>query len=337
MSYALVVPTVLCLLPVLSFLLALVYLDSYKLVRPAAVLGLLAAGVAIAGVSYLLNDALLRVLAVDRTVYSRYISPPLEELLKGAIVVWLVRRHRIGFLVDAAIAGFAVGCGFALVENLYVLWHVPGAGIPTWIVRGFGTAIMHGGATAILAIVALAVLEHDERHGMAALLPGYAVAVALHSAFNHLVHEPKLATIAVLVMVPALLLLAFRRGESVLGEWMSGGFDADTRMLEILHSGRLPDTHVGRYLGSLRQHFRGPVVGDLLAYVGLYTELALRAKSALLMREHGFEPAPDAGDREKFAELRFLESSIGPTGLVALHPLLPMRRRALSQIYAQSG
>ena len=41
--------------------------------------------------------------------------------LKALIVVVLIRTHRIGFLVDAAILGFAVGTGFALVENLYYL------------------------------------------------------------------------------------------------------------------------------------------------------------------------------------------------------------------------
>jgi len=46
----------------------------------------------------------------------------------------------------------------------------------------------------------------------------------------------------------------------------------------------------GRYLSSLRKRFRGPVVADLLCYVRLYTELALRAKGMMMMRENGFEP-----------------------------------------------
>jgi RsiW-degrading membrane proteinase PrsW (M82 family) len=44
--------------------------------------------------------------------------------------------HRIGFLVDAAIFGFTVGSGFAVIENLYYLEQVPDAGRGTWIVRG---------------------------------------------------------------------------------------------------------------------------------------------------------------------------------------------------------
>ena len=36
------------------------------------------------------------------------------------------------------------------------LWHAQGAVWSTWVVRGFGTAIMHGGATAIVAMIGLA-------------------------------------------------------------------------------------------------------------------------------------------------------------------------------------
>jgi hypothetical protein len=83
------------------------------------------------------------------------VSPLLEEALKAAIVLWMVRRHRVAFLVDAAIHGFAVGTGFAVIENL-VFWHEHAASSPgVWIARGAGTALMHGGATALVALAAV--------------------------------------------------------------------------------------------------------------------------------------------------------------------------------------
>ena len=333
MSFTPLIAALLCLLPVLCFLTTLFYLDSYKLVQPGIVVVVLGGGIAAAVLAFFVNQALLARLALEHASYTRYVSPLIEEALKASIIVVLIRRHRIGFLVDAAILGFAVGCGFALIENLYVLWHAPDAGLSTWIVRGFGTAIMHGGATAIVAVIGLAVTERDERRGLLAALPGFAVAVALHSVFNHLGDEPKLATLAVLFAVPPILLFAFHRGERTLGDWLGHGFDADAQMLELLHSGRLSSSPVGHYLDSLTTHFHGPVVADLLCYLGLFTELALRAKGVLMMRENGFEPALDDETRAKFAELRYLEGSIGRTGMRALQPLLPMQRKALSQIY----
>jgi RsiW-degrading membrane proteinase PrsW (M82 family) len=327
------IAALLCLLPVLCFLTTLFWLDSYQLVRPGLVVVVLLGGIAAAVIAFFVNQALLGRIAIEQLAYSRYVAPVIEEALKAVVIAVLIRRHRIGFLVDAAILGFAVGCGFALIENLYVLWHAQGAAWSTWVVRGFGTAIMHGGATAIVAMIGLAVTERDERRGLLAALPGFAVAVLLHSAFNHLTEAPKAATLAVLVAVPPMLLFAFHRGERTLGDWLGRGFDADTQLLALIHSGELAASPAGRYLHDLRSHFRGPVVADLLCYLGLFTELALRAKGVLMMRENGFEPTLDDETRAKFDELHYLEGSIGRTGMLALHPLLPMRRKALSQIY----
>ena len=321
------------LLPVLCYLGALVFLDSYKLVRPGALGAMVGIGAALALAAYIANAWLLATTGLALDPYTRYVAPVVEEGLKATIIVWLIRRQRIGFLVDAAIAGFAVGCGFALVENVYALLNTSGAGWATWIVRGFGTAIMHGGATAIFALTALALLERDEQRSARALLPGFAAAVLLHSAFNHLGHQPWLAMVAVLVGVPGLLLLAFERSERALEQWLGSGFDTDTAMLELIQSGALSQAPVGRYLSSLRTRFPGAILADLLCYLRLFTELALRARGVLMMREAGFETALDQATREKLAELDYLERSIGRTGLLALQPLLPMRRKALSQLY----
>jgi RsiW-degrading membrane proteinase PrsW (M82 family) len=333
MPLELLSPAVVALLPVLAFLAVLVWLDSYQLVSLRAVVAVVAAGAVAAAIAYEANAALLGLTRLDLVVYSRYVSPWVEELLKAAIVVALIRAHRIGFLVDAAILGFAVGTGFALVENLFFLHLLHDASLGTWIVRGFGTAIMHGGATAIFAVLGLALLERAPRPGLPALVPGFALAVAVHSAFNHLSHSPRLATLAILVALPPLLWFVFHRSEEALGDWLGKGFDADTGMLELINSGQLSDSHVGRYLHTLKDRFHGPIVADLLCYLRLYTELALRAKGILMMRESGFEVPVDDETRAKFTELRYLEGSIGKTGLLAIHPMCHMSRQDLWQLY----
>ena len=104
-------------------------------------------------------------------------------------------------------------------------------------------------------------------------------------------------------------------------------------MLELINSGRLSDSPAGRYLHSLKDRFKGAVVADLLCYLRLYTELALRAKGILLMRENGFDAPVDAATREKFTEMRYLEGSIGRTGILALKPMLHMSHKDLWQLY----
>ncbi|MCM2329640.1 MAG: PrsW family intramembrane metalloprotease [Lysobacter sp.] len=333
MSADFLLPAAVGLLPVAAFLAALLLLDSYKLVNLRAVVATVAAGVAVAGIGYLVNGWAMGALPIGVPSFVRYVSPLTEELLKGLVIVALIRAHRIGFLVDAAIFGFAVGTGFAMVENLYYLRSFPEAGMGTWIVRGFGTALMHGGATAIFGVMGLAMLERSRRADFLAFLPGFALAAVLHSGFNHLLMTPKLATLAVLVVLPPLFVAVFHRSEKSVGDWLGKGFDADTEMLELINSGRLSDSPVGRYLHELKDRFRGPVVADLLCYLRLHTELALRAKGILMMREAGFEVPVDEPTREKFAEMRYLERSIGRTGLLALQPMLHMSHKDLWQLY----
>jgi len=321
----------LALLPVAAFLAVLVLLDSYKLVRLRAVVAVVLAGMLVACVAYALNGALLA--HIDFRTYTRYVAPPIEEALKALVIAALIRAHRVGFLVDAAILGFAVGTGFAMVENLDYLAQSPGSALGTWVVRGFGTALMHGGAAASFAVLALALLERAGRWSARAILPGYALAVLLHSAFNHLLASPLLATLGIVLVLPLVLWAVFAKSEAALGQWLGRGFDADTEMLELINSGRLPDSPIGRYLHELKARFHGPVVADMLCYLRVHTELALRAKGVLLAREAGFDVPVDQATREKFAELGYLEKSVGRTGLLALHPVLRRSRRDLWQLY----
>jgi hypothetical protein len=104
-------------------------------------------------------------------------------------------------------------------------------------------------------------------------------------------------------------------------------------MLSLINSGGLSDSPVGRYLTQLKEKFQGPVVADLVCYLRLHTELALRAKGVLMMRENGFEVPIDEPTREKFVEMTYLEKSIGATGRRALQPMLHMSHKDLWQLY----
>ena len=101
------------LLPVLIFLVVLVWMDSYKLVRLKTVLAVIAVGGLTALAAMYVNGWLISALGVELKPYSRYVAPLVEEVLKALVIVYLFRSSRIGFLVDAAILGFAVGAGLA--------------------------------------------------------------------------------------------------------------------------------------------------------------------------------------------------------------------------------
>lgn len=324
------------LLPVCCFLAALMYLDSYKLIPMRWIVGCIVLGCAAAIVSYPINILGLDGLEISFAPYTRYVAPVIEEALKAFVIVALMRRNRIGFLVDAAIFGFAIGAGFAIFENLFYLQSLPDTQLGTWIVRGFGTAVMHGGAAAIFSMVSHTFYGLYPTAGSINLLPGFVVAVVVHSIFNHFFFSPIVNTLLILASLPMLFTLVFQQSERSVSEWLGMGFDADTELLELINSGELSTSKVGMYLHSLKEKFDGPIVVDLLCYLRLHTELSIRAKGLLMMRESGFANKTGEETRAKLEELKYLRSSIGTTGLLAMKPFLRISQKDLWQLYMLS-
>jgi len=325
------------LLPVLVFLGLLVLIDSYKLVSLRAILLSVLAGVLAAALGYAINVTLQPALGLDFGRYSRYVAPVVEETLKAAFVVYLLQQHKVGFVVDAAIHGFGIGAGFALLENLIYLSTHPGAAPWTWVVRGFGTAIMHGGTTAILAMVSRTLLDRTTRFRLRLLVPGLALAVVLHSLYNHFLLNPVLATAVIVIVFPSVSVVVFQQSERAARAWVGEGFDSDQDLLKAVTGAQVSGTAVGKYITTLRGRFAPEVIVDMMCLLRLRAELAIRVKGVLLMREAGFEPPPDATVKDKLRELRYLERSIGKTGLVALHPFLHTSTRDLWQLTVLDG
>jgi RsiW-degrading membrane proteinase PrsW (M82 family) len=322
-SVALLMRAPIALVPVLLFLAMLVHGDSYKLLRLRTVLAMVAAGAVAAGAGYVANVYAYAQFAGDLQAYSRYVSPWIEESLKAIVLVYLIRTRRVGLPVDAGIAGFAIGTGFALVENLYYLGSRPETALAVQIIRGFGTAIMHGGTATVLAMVSVTLYERRPNGGMQLLLPGFLAAVALHTGFNHLLGQPKLATLATVLVLPLVIYLVFQHSERTLRDWLDKDLDSKVQLLELINGGTFLDSRMGRYLQSLRDRFRGEDLADMLCLLRLHGELALRAKGVLLLREAGIdEPPLDEETRDKLAELTQLEGAIGKTGMLALRPLM---------------
>ena len=321
------------LLPVLIFLMLLLYLDSYKLVSLHTVLWVILVGALLPFAGYWVNGYAIGLLDWDFATYSRYAAPIIEEGLKASVMIFLFRTSRIGFLVDAAILGFAVGAGFGVVENFYYLYMASDAHIAVWVVRGFGTAIMHGGVMVLFGVMSQTLTERSMKINPLLYLPGFIVAITIHSAFNHFPGTPILTTIGTLLILPPMLWLVFQKSARAMHEWLEVDFDEDALLLEQINSAEFKDSKIGRFLEDLKQKFPGPVVVDMLCYLRLYTELALRAKGVLMMRENGLDTPVGERTREKFEEMRYLEKSIGKTGCLAMSQFLQMTRKDLWQLY----
>ncbi len=328
------------LAPVVVFLLVLIAIDSFKLVQVRAVLLAILYGSLSAFACLWVNSWLLGSLVEDPTIFARYVAPAVEEVVKAGLIVVLIRRRRVGFMVDAAIYGFAVGAGFAIVENIYYFKYYTHLSLFVWLIRGFGTAVMHGGVTAIMGIVSkqlsdqhsLAVRSRDGLGAVGVYIPGLTVAYLLHSGYNHFFFTPVLSTVGIVIVLPQIVWLVFRASERATRRWLGVRFDTDAELLEIIQTGRVTESRIGDYFTSLRTRFSGEVVVDMLCMLRLHLELSIRAKGILLMREAGFKSTVESEIDEKFRELKYLEKSIGKTGLLAASPMFNMSDRDIWQL-----
>jgi hypothetical protein len=189
----------------------------------------------------------------------------------------------------------------------------------------------------IFGLVSKVMTDRHPSGGFQLYLPGLVIAVVFHSLFNHFIFSPLVSTVVLLASLPLLFMIVFKISEDVTRRWLGVGMDADMELLEIINTGRISETRIGRYLDSLKARFPGPVVADMLCFLRLHLELSLRAKGILLSRQFGYDVTSDPDVRAKFEELRYLEKSIGKTGKLAILPFLRIGSRDLWQIYMLRG
>jgi RsiW-degrading membrane proteinase PrsW (M82 family) len=308
------------LAPGLMFLMALWFMDSFRLVRPSSIAIALLYGAAAALACEALHGWLMPASGLDARSFSRYVAPLTEEIAKAAFVAVLISRGRVGFLVDAAVQGFAVGTGFAIVENATYLRDFGNAPLMLWAMRGLGTGVLHGATAAVAAIVGKAMADRHPRLRLT-FIPGVALAVVIHSVYNHLLVYPAVAAVVMLVALPVVVVAVFERSERATREWVGAGLDLDLTLLQLVMSDGFQATRFGNYLRALPSHFEGVVVADMFCLLRIELELAVQAKAWLIAHEAGLDLPVDDDLHAALAERDYLRRSIGRTGLLALEPL----------------
>ncbi len=319
--------------PVVLFLLGLVYLDSFKLVSIGTVFVVMLLGGCAAVASYLVSGPAMDALHLDYPHYSRYLGPVVEESFKASIMLYLFARNRIGFMIDAAVLGVAVGCGFSVFENGYYSYVFPEANAGIWIVRGFGTAIMHAGTAAIFGVTAQNLSERQAAFKPLNYLPGFLLAISMHSIFNQFGDWPLTSAVVTVFAVPFVLLMVFDKSEHEAHEWLIHDYETHEHLLADIESGAFTHSEAGRFVTDLAAKFDKADVSTIFEYIRLHTQLVLRAETLLLAREQG-TPLPAAStDRDELVRLHELERETGKTALLAIWPHLKFSRRELWELH----
>ena len=329
---------IICLLisvvPVLVFLAVLRQLDRFRLIKPAAIFTSIGVGCLAAGSSFAINRVFLETLTLDMRYFAFYSAPLIEEFCKALYVIFLIRSHRVGFRVDSAMHGFAIGAGFAGVENIYYLLALADPNPLLWFIRGFGTAMMHSATTVIVAIMAKTNADRRASTHAMIFVPGLVTAMVVHSFFNHFFLSPLLSTVVLMTTLPLLLFAVFQQSEHATRKWLDVNFDTDVTLYHMITAKQPLTGNSGEYLSMLREKFPQEVANDIFNYLRIYLQLSIKAKGLLLMREAGV-PAPFQPDAPVMLEaLESLKTRIGTTGQLAIAPLLSMKHQELWQLRA---
>jgi len=320
------------LTPVLLMVALFAWLDVFKLMSPWEMIGCLLLGAVAALIAWPISGRVLDTLPMGYSYYSRLVAPWIEEALKGIALALLFITNRIGYKLDALICGFAIGAGFSIIENIFYLARFPELTTSVWLVRGLGTAVMHGSTTAILATTGHELSERSLRKQGGQmfnplwLIPGYIAASLIHIAFNHFPSHPREVMIVTFIIAPILLIGLMRLGESETHQWLAEESEAHRRWLEEWRSGGFPADASGQRIKALAERVRPDQAALIRDYCILMAELVLAAEEELLDRDRRLEDGQAERLREAFARLAEIRQAIGRVGYAALRRQLPFSR-----------
>src|SRR4029079_3401486 len=251
-------------------------------------LGLLGLGLLTAVVTYPISGTFLDALPLGFSNYSRFVAPWIEELVKGLAVVGLFWFNRIGYKLDAVIFGFAIGVRFSVVENIIYLMRFPELSANVWMVRGLGTAVMHGTTCAVLAATAHEFAERETRGAVADFdfsllwfVPGYLIAVAIHTAFNPVPELPTIAMVGILAVAPFVIMAIFRFGAVEAQQWLNEEREETRAALEAWEAGKYHDDESGKKIAALIKRSDAQTGARMREYCQLLTWILLKAEDTL--------------------------------------------------------
>ena len=257
-------------------------------------------------------------------------APVVEELLKCFPLIVAVCRKRVAFFAEALIYGTAIGAGFAFPENFIYVWANPGFTLGDAIIRGFGTALLHMGCTALYATIAITLSR------LMTGLPGWLTMTAcflsgipsilIHCVYNMFLLPEFVQMLLIVVVMFGLFVMIYNVDTILIHRWLDSCISNDVTLLASIREGNLRNTAAGEYLLEVKRRFSPEVFFDICVYLGLYLELSIAAKSRMILKEAEMDIPMDENvhrvNMDKLTELDALRRNIGVSGLMVLNPII---------------
>lgn len=314
---------VILLIPVIIFLLLLMWIDGYKLIKRNYLVLFIGIGIVCTLFAFLFSELLQLFIEIYRNEYS-YVSPIVEEIIKFIPFFIFYKLKKVAFIIDAIIYGFAIGCGFAISENIFYYFNYYDSNFMFLIIRGFGTSIMHSFAISIAAGL-FVLLKEKNTYIETNIILSLISAIIIHLLFNLFIINPVVSTSVIIVISMAAYILIFYHNSITISKWINEEFDSEIELLNQINSGKVSNTKIGEYINSIKNNFSPLVVFDMLCLIKLNLELSIKAKANLMIKAEGLDVPEDNAVKDMINEYYLLKKSIGKTGFMALKPILPIK------------
>lgn len=290
-------------------------------------------------IAYLLaariNPALVVNGLASKDAVVRFAAPVIEEILKGIILLSLVRRTDFKYFLDGAIYGFTVGIGFAIVENFEYVLGRPSIAIELAISRVLSTNLIHATTTALIGVaLGSARFKRSALYRTLYLLGGLTLAITIHSGFNNMVNSgvALLFAFAAGFAGAGIIYFAARRGLKDEKSWVHEKIGATEGVTtgEAKVVRRLEDAD--ELLASLAERFGADKASQCEKFLFMQAQLAIQVKMVEKMQDEKMRLAIQLQMNELRGKMDQARREVGAYCMLYLRNIFPENDAALMKL-----
>lgn len=310
----------------LVFLYTIWILELYTLSSVKFLLVSLVWGGIVFACALVIQTLFLRVGLFSYEQVTLYSAPILEDALKLGLLVGLSARMRLRYAAEGAAYGFAIGTGFALVENVFYLLNNPEIAFSIAVSRVLSTSLMHAFTTGLIGAVVGARIHLSQRGQGIGIFFGFAISVIVHSLFNQVAYHfeglPLVLTAIVIGLGgTAMIGLLIVRSVKQEGEFIAMQLDGIASAGEVAAA-----TNPQQIADMIAEHYQS--LGDeksklLQRYVTLQSQRGILRKTLSLNQRQKFTPILQNQLQIVEQQLQALRQSMGLYTWVWLRSVLP--------------
>jgi RsiW-degrading membrane proteinase PrsW (M82 family) len=288
------------------------------------------------GIAFYANRGAMRELGVTFNMLTRYVAPFTEEILKALILIYLVRSTRFTYFVDGAIYGFAIGIGFAILENWFYVT-TRGAALSVAIGRVISSNLVHATASALISVTfGLARFQRTRARQALYVIGGLAVALLVHGGFNHMLLSVQASGTLLYIYAGAvgfggtgLIVWLIRRGLAEERAWIEEMLGEADRVTEgeakVVH--RLAEAAV--ILAPLAERFGQEKAAQIGRFLVLQARLGILRKAVEKLPDERLRADVQAQADGIQQEMEAMRREVGAYPMLFLRSIFPEENRSV--------